>query len=324
MGALFSYSSDFEESAAYLSGLGYKHWGITVGGTNGIPYGRAEELLADPSRIRAMKETLKKHDISLSGFNTHANHVHPKKELGDRYTKDLEHTIRLAEAFGLNHITTFSGCPGESPRGEYPNFVVSPYPDDYFEVYEYQWNEVLIPYWTRMARFAIEHGVTEICLEMYPGFSVYNPESLLKLRKSAGEVIGACFDPSHLAYLGIHCPLAIRHLGKAVYEFHCKDCFVDVDNVRLNGIIDPKPHKFRKDRAWIHAALGYGHDELYWKDILRNLLMIGYKGVVHVENDDGLMTHREGFEKGTKFLKDILIQEQSSGNWWDHKDQKES
>ena len=323
LGAMFSYSRDFEESVKYLADKGYPYFSICVGGPNGTPYGTAEELLADKPRVADMQRILEKHGVKLSGLNTHANHVHPRKELAARYTRDLENTIRLAEVFGLNQVTTFSGCPGESPRGEYPNFVVTPYPDEYYEVYEYQWNDVLIPYWSKMADFARSHGVTQIAIEMYPGFAVFNPESLLKLRKAAGDVIGACFDPSHLAYLGIHCPLAIRKLGSALYNFHAKDCFVDVDNVRLNGILDPKPHKFRKDRAWVHAALGYGHDTLYWKDMMRNLLMIGYDGVVHLENDDGLMTHREGFEKGTKFLRDILVEEPSAGNWWDDKNQKE-
>jgi sugar phosphate isomerase/epimerase len=202
--------------------------------------------------------------------------------------------------------------------------VTTPYPDEYYEVYEYQWNDVLIPYWREKAQFARDHGVTQVCIEMYPGYPVFNPESLLKLRGAVGPTIGACFDPSHLAYLGIHCPLAIRTMGKAIYDFHAKDCFVQEDNVRLNGIIDPKPHKYRKDRAWVHAALGYGHDALYWKDIIRNLLMIGYDGVVSIENDDGLMTHQEGFEKGAEFLKSILVREQSAGNWWDDKSQSES
>ena len=58
-----------------------------------------------------------------------------------------------------------------------------PWPDDFLKILDYQWNDVLIPYWKKAAKFAQDHGVNNICFEMHPGFSVYNPETLLKLVK---------------------------------------------------------------------------------------------------------------------------------------------
>ena len=71
------------------------------------------------------------------------------------------------------------------------------------KILDWQWNEVLIPFWKKMVEFARSHGVTRIALEMHPGFMVYNPATLLRLREAVGPEIGANFDPSHLIWQGM-------------------------------------------------------------------------------------------------------------------------
>lgn len=117
----------------------------------------------------------------------------------------------------------FSGCPGDSENSKYPNWSVISWPEDYSKVLDWQWNEVLIPYWQKTAAFAKEHGVTKIALEMHPGFCVYNPSTLLRLRAAVGDVIGANFDPSHLIWQGMDPVACIRELAGAIYHFHAKD-----------------------------------------------------------------------------------------------------
>ena len=73
---------------------------------------------------------------------------------------------------------------------------------------------MLIPYWEKATKFALEHGVSRIALELHPGFCVYNPEKLMKLREAVGPVIGANFDPSHLVWQGIDPVSAFRYLHR--------------------------------------------------------------------------------------------------------------
>ena len=61
-----------------------------------------------------------------------------------------------------------------------------------------------------MAEFAKSHGIERIAFEMHPGFVVYNPETLLRLRAAVGDIIGANFDPSHLFWQGINPVYAIK------------------------------------------------------------------------------------------------------------------
>ena len=71
-----------------------------------------------------------------------------------------------------------------------PNWVTCPWPPDYLKVLNWQWSEVVAPYWIEHAKFAADHGV-KIAIEMHPGFVVYNPETMLKLRRSLDRMSDA-------------------------------------------------------------------------------------------------------------------------------------
>ena len=59
--------------------------------------------------------------------------------------------------------------PGRFTKFALSNWVTCPWPDDFLKILDYQWNEVLIPYWQKTSRFAQDHGVNKICFEMHPG-----------------------------------------------------------------------------------------------------------------------------------------------------------
>ena len=64
--------------------------------------------------------------------------------------------------------------------------MTCPWPPEYLEVLDWQWEKKVAPYWTRHAQFAKDHGV-KIAIEMHPGFVAYSPETMLKLRSIAGD-----------------------------------------------------------------------------------------------------------------------------------------
>ena len=177
------------------------------------------------------------------------------------------------------------------------------WPDDYQKILEYQWEQVLIPYWRGAAAFAAAHGGEKIALEMHPGFCVYNPETLLRLRKAVGPLIGANFDPSHLFWQGIDPAAAIRALGEAIYFFHAKDTKVDELNTAVNGVLDTKHYGDEIHRSWIFRSVGYGHAHQVWKDMMSNLRMVGYDGCISIEHEDSLMSKNEGLVKACDVLK---------------------
>ena len=83
-------------------------------------------------------------------------------------------TIRLAEKLGVPVVIDFCGCPGDSPNAKYPNWVTCPWPPEYLEVLDWQWDKVVTPYWTKHGKFAEDHGV-KIAIEMHPGLRGLQP-----------------------------------------------------------------------------------------------------------------------------------------------------
>jgi len=305
-----------EDALKYLSYLGVQAVEIGTGGFPGNAHANPDELLEDPSKITALKELVKKYNVEISALSCHGNPVHPQKDIAAKFHSDFEKTVLLAEKLGINRVITFSGCPGDSEGSKYPNWVTCPWPDDFLKILDYQWNEVLIPYWQKAAKFAADHGVNKICFEMHPGFCVYNPESLLKLRAAVGDCIGANFDPSHLFWQGIDPVAAIRKLGPAIFHFHAKDTRIDEANTKVTGVLDVKHYSDEINRSWIFRTVGYGHDYQVWKDIVSNLKMVGYDDVLSIEHEDSLMSVNEGLQKAIKFLKEVMTFEETSGMWW--------
>ena len=189
-----------DEALKYFSGLGIQMVEIGAGGYPGNAHANPAILLNDDAKLQEFKDTIAKYNMEISALSCHGNPVHPNKEIAAAFDKDIRDTILLAEKLGIHQINTFSGCPGDSENSKYPNWVTCPWPEDFSQILEWQWNEVLIPYWKNMVEFAKAHGVNKIALELHPGFCVYNTHSLLKLRHAVGPEIGANFDPSHLIW----------------------------------------------------------------------------------------------------------------------------
>ena len=299
-----------DEALAIITGLGVHTVELGAGGYPGKAHCNPAELLADPAKYDAFIATLKKYDVSVCALACHGNAVHPDPEIAAAFDKDFREAVLLAEKMGIDTVITFSGCPGDAPGATYPNWVTCPWPDDFLKILDWQWNEVLIPYWKEAGAFAKAHGVSRIAFEMHPGFCVYNPETLLRLRAAVGDVIGANFDPSHLIWQGMDPVAAIRELQGAIYHFHAKDTKIDAINVAKNGVLDTKHYGDEIHRAWIFRTVGYGNGETYWRDMVSNLRLCGYDRVLSIEHEDSLMTIDEGLAKAVAFLKDICIYEE--------------
>ena len=302
-------SMSLEEALTKFEALEIEAVEIGCGGYPGNDHCKPEVLLADEKALEEFKATVAKHHMEICALAVHGNPVHPDKEIADGFEKDFRATVLLAEKLGIDTVITFSGCPGGSPADKTPNWVTCPWPNDFGAILDYPWNEVLIPYWKGATAFAKEHGVTKIALEMHPGFCVYNPETLLRLRAAVGDVIGANFDPSHLIWQGIDPVAAIRVLEGAIYHFHAKDTRVDKYNTEKFGVLDTKLFSDEIHRSWIFRSVGYGNNQLYWRDMISNLRLVGYDKVLSIEHEDSLMNQEEGLAHAVAFLKESMIRE---------------
>jgi len=305
-----------EEVLKLYKELGLQTIELGCGGYSKSNHISLDEVLSNSGYRDNILNMLKQYNIQISGLGTQGNPVHPDPDIAARYHADYEKTVLAAEKMGVDTILLLSGCPGGSPADRSPNWVVCPWPLDFPKILDYQWSDVLIPYWKKAAAFAAEHGIKKLAIEPHPGFCVYNPATLLRLRKEAGPAIGANLDPSHLFWQGMDPLVAIEDLSECIYHFHVKDSMIEPYRVIHTGVLDPQPYSNYSERSWNFRTLGYGHSTKIWKDIVSKLAMIGYDGTLSIEHEDNLMAGIEGFKKGAKTLRNLVIREKVSTEWW--------
>ena len=315
LAVLFS-DMPFEKMLDHVAEAGCEAVEIGVGGYPGDAHCNAAALLKDEAAQRRFLRAVEKRGLMISGLSCHGNPLHPQPSVARKFHNAWRRAVRLAEALGVERVITFSGCPGDSDEAKSPNWVTCPWPPDFSQVVEWQWTEKVIPYWTKEARYAEKHGIKQICFEMHPGFCVYNPETLLKLRAACGEAIGANFDPSHLFWQGIDPVAAIRELTGAIYHVHAKDVKIDAINTARNGVLDTKPYTNEIARSWIFRTVGWGHGASVWKEMVSALRLAGYDWVLSIEHEDSLMGIDEGFRLAVSFLKSVVISEPPPKVWW--------
>jgi sugar phosphate isomerase/epimerase len=287
---------------------------IGAGGFIGKEHCNPAHLLQDASAREKFLDLFKQRDMQIGCLSCHGNPVHPQKDLSQSYHQDIKDAIDLAALLGVERIVTFSGCPGDSENALYPNWPVSPFPEDFQKIVAWQWEQKLIPYWTQMGKYAEGKGV-KVAMEMHGGYSVHSPATAIRMRRETGcKFLGANLDPSHMWWQGIDPAQAARYLANedCLYYFHAKDAAIDPNNVSYYGLTDMQSFSVPFNRAWQFRTVGFGHDLKTWADIFSVLRAVGYDEIISIEHEDSYMSVEEGLDKAVVNLKQVMMFEQPS------------
>lgn len=288
---------------------------LATGGWPGSDHLNLDDLLNGQCSATTFRKMLADHGLTTSALSCHNNPLHPDPAVSRTADDVIRKTILLAEKMAVPVMVTFSGCPGDSDGARYPNWVTAPWPPEFLEVLEWQWEKKAIPYWRETAKFAADHGV-KIALEPHPGFLVYNVDSALKLRAATADNLGVNFDPSHFFWQGVDVPAAIRALGDSIFHVHAKDVAIDRQNVAVNGVIDTKTYHQINERSWLFRSVGWGHDEFEWKRIVTALRLAGYDYVMSIEHEDALASIDEGLAAAVNMLTRVMLTDPPAEAWW--------
>ncbi len=303
------------EALDYIAELELDSVEIGTGNYPGNKHCPLDELVASKSKALEWKRQITERGLVLEALSCHGNPLHPDPKFA-RANHDVHRkTIKLARMLDVPTVVEFAGCPGDSDNAARPNWVTCAWPPHFQEILAWQWEKKVAPYWIKRTKFAADHGV-KIALEMHPGFVVYNPETLLKLRAIAGKNLGCNYDPSHMFWQGIDPIAAIRILGDAIFHVHAKDTQIYDRNLPMTGVLDTKSYTDERNRSWIFRTCGYGHGEGWWKEFVSTLRMYGYDYVLSIEHEDSLMSAEEGLTKAIHFLNGIVIQEKPGVAYW--------
>ena len=306
-----------EEALDRIAALGIRTVELGAGGYIGTGHCDPASLLADGAALERFRRALDEREMTVSALSQHGNPLHPDRAIAEAHHASWRQVLELAQRLEVDVVVGFSGCPGDGPDGRRPNWVTCPWPTDFAEILEWQWEEVVLPYWAQEAQRAEAAGV-RIGFEMHPGMVVYNPETFFRLRDAAGEAVCCNYDPSHMFWQGIDPVDAAREIGRAgaLVHVHAKDTQLDATNIRRNGVLDTKPYSEVLDRSWTFRTVGFGHGEELWRRLLGTLAAVGYDGAISIEHEDPLMSIDEGLAKAVRLLEQELSHERAGELWW--------
>jgi sugar phosphate isomerase/epimerase len=293
----------FEAMLDTASALGIEGIELNAANWTSAPHLDLSGLLADAGKRAAYSKEFVARGLGIIALNANGNQLHPTE--GERQSKGVYDTIRLAGEFSVDTVVLMSGLPEGIAGDRMPNWVVSSWPPETQTMLKYQWEERLFPYWRKLAAVANEHGVTKLAVEIHGNQLVYNVPSLLRLRKEIGPIVGANLDPSHLMWMGADPLAAIDTLGPAIFHTHAKDTFINKPVAALTSRLENGSLMDIAGRAWSYITLGYGNGESFWRDFCYRLRMAGYDGWLSIEHEDVMLSREEGLRKSVTLLKQV-------------------
>ena len=294
------FDGPLDETLAFLEGLGVESidWRDDPA-----------EYLDDPDAQAELLETVESHGMEIAMVGaTGPNPLHPDEEEAEAADELLRDTIRLADQLDVGMASAFSGLPGGGPNDQTPNWIATPIPPGgQHEQFDYQWEEVAIPYWRDIDDFADDHGV-DVGIEIHTNMLVNNPPTMRRLREEAGDRIGAYLDPGHLWLQGLDPVECIRYVAEEDPIFHVEvsDLIRYDSNRAVKGDWDMTPLDDTRERPWSFCPVGYGHGEEAWAEIVTALDLVDYDGPVSIQQLNTPQPLREGMETAAGLLNRVI------------------
>ncbi len=292
--------ADMLDNAARMGVSGVE---VNTGGWSTAPHFDLTAMKESAEACSAFLKAFSDRGLEVISLNANGNPLHPTDPAQGKCLKD---TIRVAGEMGIKTVCTMSGLPAGNATDTMPNWVVSSWPPETQAILRYQWDDVLLPFWSEIAAMAAEHGVERIALELHGNQCVYNVPSLKRLREAVGPVIGANLDPSHLFWMGADPLVAAEALGDAVYHVHAKDTMLNAPVQATTSLLENGSLMDIPARSWSYITLGFGHGEEWWRQFCYRLKMAGYDGWLSIEHEDVALNSLEGLEKSVALLKGVM------------------
>ena len=310
-----------EDAIKVIADLGLNGIEINSGGfLPPVHIPEIDEIITDPAAAKVYLARFDGTGVEIAGLNCNGNPLHPNPVIGEKHAEDIRRSIRAAAALGQTRVVTMSGLPGGEPGTLHPNWIVNAWNSAALDVLDYQW-EIATRLWSEIDQLAGDHGV-KVALELHPQNLVFNARDIRKLVELTGATnIGVEMDASHLFWQQADPIAVVRELGPLILHAAAKDVRINVENARLNGVLDngfrrlfpdePRVNlggdewvnEWPKDSSWDFVALGKGHDVAYWTEFIRALHDVDPDMCLNIEHEDTELGRIEGLQVAADVLK---------------------
>ena len=310
-----------EDAIKVIADLGLNGIEINSGGfLPPVHIPEIDEIITDPAAAKVYLARFDGTGVEIAGLNCNGNPLHPNPVIGEKHAEDIRRSIRAAAALGQTRVVTMSGLPGGEPGTLHPNWIINAWNSAALDVLDYQW-EIATRLWSEIDQLAGDHGV-KVALELHPQNLVFNARDIRKLVELTGATnIGVEMDASHLFWQQADPIAVVRELGPLILHAAAKDVRINVENARLNGVLDngfrrlspdePRVNlggdewvnEWPKDSSWDFVALGKGHDAAYWAEFIRALHDVDPDMCLNIEHEDTELGRIEGLQVAADVLK---------------------
>ncbi|MDI6829673.1 MAG: sugar phosphate isomerase/epimerase, partial [Armatimonadota bacterium] len=113
----------FEEALDYVKSVGVEAVEIGTGNYPPDCHCNLDKLLSSEAERKAFLKAIESRGLVISALSCHGNPLHPNKQIANEHHTVHRKTVELAQKLGVERVINFSGCPGDSPRAKYPNWV---------------------------------------------------------------------------------------------------------------------------------------------------------------------------------------------------------
>lgn len=297
---------DLSEILETCEELGLKGVELGAANWNETPVVPVQELLSGKIKPEGFLKPFRERGVQIDALNCSGNPVHPVE--GAAHKEGLINTLKVAALLGVKTVVTCSGLPAGAPGDKTPNWVTTHWPPENHKIQEYQWNEVMIPFWKEIVPIARECGV-RIAFELHPTMMVYNLYTYQKLVNGVGDcldVLGINMDPSHMMWMGGDGREIVKAVPKQIFHVHLKDVVYHDENRLVNGNLDNKPGDQIPIRSWNFDVPGHGRDRAWWTSFIETLHEAGYNGILSCELEDYTHQTKKTMAGGVAFMKPIV------------------
>jgi sugar phosphate isomerase/epimerase len=218
-----------------------------------------------------------------------------------RATAELVATFQVAEKFGVNVVSGFTGSPIWSYVAGYP----APKPELISETLKQFARQ-----WTPIMDAARDHGI-RYAFEVHPGqiaFDLHSAEIVLD-HLANREEFGFTFDPSHLHWQGVDPVEFLRRFADRIYHVHIKDAVLSLNG--RSGVLTGYWPSGDPRRGFQFRSPGRGGID--WEAMIRALNEIAYDGPLSVDWHDAGMDREYGAAEACEFVKRLDFDPPSHG-----------
>jgi sugar phosphate isomerase/epimerase len=276
---------------------------IIAGGYGPVTHCDRGALLADARARADWLAGIESHGLAVGALNAWGNPLHPVPEVAEQQDRELRETIRLAAALEVDRVVAMAGCPGSGPgvRGA-PHFAGGAWLPDFEHVSDWQWDAVVLPYWSELSEFArAEHPDLRICLELHPGTCAHNVETFERLSQ-VGSNVAANLDPSHFFWQRMDTFAIVDRLAGRIGHAHAKDVKFNDEQLALNGLLDRRWPSPPEEMPWNFATVGDGRDAAWWAEFAHRLETVAGVRTISVEHEDPFVPAEVGVPAAAAIL----------------------